>query len=227
MQPYFLPYIGYLQLLKAVDKFVVYDDVNFIMRGWINRNNILVNGKPHLFTIPLKDASQNKLIRDVRISADEQWKKKLLKTISQSYQKAPFYSTVFPLVEKITYFETDKISELAVNALIAIKNYLDIPTEIVSSSAVYGNSDLKAQERILDICKREKAERYLNPSGGKELYSKEKFDAHDIALFFIQSKPVIYTQFSNDFVPWLSILDVLMFNEPHTVNDLLDKYELI
>lgn len=227
MQPYFLPYIGYFQLLKAVDKFVVYDDVNFITRGWINRNNILISGKPHLFTIPLTDASQNKLIHEVHVSSDGQWRKKFLKTISQSYQKAPFYSTVFPLIEKITYFEAEKISELAIHALIEIRDYLALTTEIVPTSSVYNNSQLKGPQRILDICKQEGAESYINPSGGKELYSQEQFERENIQLHFIQSQEVIYPQFKHTFVPWLSILDVLMFNDKSDVLDLLDNYELI
>ncbi len=227
MQPYFLPYIGYFQLLKAVDRFVVYDDVHFITRGWINRNNILVSGKAHLFTVPLQDASQNRRINEVSLAPDQQWRRKLLKTISQSYQKAPFYSTVFPLIEKITYFETERISDLAVNALVEIRDYLSIGTEIVPGSAVYKNSHLRGQERILDICKQENAERYVNPSGGMDLYSREKFEEENIALFFIQSKPATYPQFGNEFVPWLSILDVLMFNDQNRIHELLDEYVLI
>lgn len=100
MQPYLFPYIGYFQLLNAVDMFVVFDDVNFIKKGWINRNNILVNRQKYLFTVPLKDASQNKLIKEVQI-ADDGWQEKFLKTVAQSYKKAEFFDEAFALIEKL------------------------------------------------------------------------------------------------------------------------------
>ncbi|GAB3182068.1 WbqC family protein [Telluribacter humicola] len=227
MQPYFLPYIGYYQLIKAVDKFVMYDDVNFINRGWINRNNMLVGGKAHLFTIPLKDASQNKLINEVALADDAQWRKKLLKTIQQSYQKAPCFKGVFPIIENIVNYTTESISELALQGLVQVNTYLGITTEIIPSSTVYANSELKGQDRILDICQKENATRYINPIGGMELYDKRKFEGEGIELYFIKSLPHSYPQFKNDFVPWLSMLDVLMFNEVSTVHELLTAYELI
>jgi hypothetical protein len=226
MQPYIFPYIGYFQLINAVDKFIIYDDVNFINKGWINRNRILVSGQPHLFTIPLKNASQNKLINEVELLQSEPWQKKLLKTIQQSYQKAPNYRTVFPLIEEIVNFPANSISELAIFGLGRICDYLEITTEIVPSSTIYDNSSLKAQDRILNICEQEKASHYINPIGGMELYSKEKFQEAGIKLNFIRSTDVSYTQFKNAFVPWLSIIDILMFNDLENINDLLQEYEL-
>lgn len=226
MQPYLLPYIGYFQLIKAADKFVVYDDVNFINKGWINRNNILVSGKAHLFTVPLTNASQNKLILEVEISK-EPWQKKLLRTLQQSYQKAPFYPTVFPILENIINYKTQNISELAVFSITEIARYLSIDTDIILSSKIYENEYLKSQERILDICKKEGATTYINPIGGMELYDKELFKNSGIDLFFIKSQSVEYPQFQNNFVPWLSIIDVLMHNSPSDAQDFLDSYELI
>ncbi|GAB2773487.1 WbqC family protein [Rhabdobacter roseus] len=227
MQPYFLPYLGYFQLIKAVDKFVIYDDVNFINRGWINRNNLLVGGQAHLFTVPLKEASQNKLIREIELAEGDAWRKKLLKTIQQAYQKAPNYSTVFPILEEIVHFNAQSIAELAVYALQKINFHLGISTEIISSSTYYQNSSLKAQERILDICRQEGAQTYINPIGGMELYNKSTFDEQKIQLYFIKSTLTPYPQFKNAFVPWLSIVDVLMFNERAAIHQLLTAYELI
>lgn len=227
MQPYIFPYIGYFQLIKAVDKFVIYDDVNFINKGWINRNRILVGGKEHLFTIPLKDASQNKLIFEVELSESEPWRKKMLKTIQQSYQKAPNYSTVFPIVEEVVNFDAPTICELSVHSLKRICSYLSIGTEIVSTSRLYSNTDLKAQERILDICKKENAQHYINPVGGMELYERSKFSTQGVLLNFIKSTASSYPQFKNAFVPWLSIIDILMFNDLESINTLLEEYELI
>jgi len=227
MQPYFLPYIGYFQLLNAVDKFVLYDDVNFINRGWINRNNMLIGGKSHLFTLPLANASQNRLIYDVQLVEDVSGRKKLLKTIQQAYQKAPYFQAVFPLLEEIVYLDTQNIAELIYKSLLKLAEYLEIRTEIVRSSRVYGNSDLKGQDRILDICKKEGATQYINPIGGQELYDKSQFEQKGIRLNFIKSLLRPYPQFKNAFVPWLSILDVLMFNDMDRTRELLQDFELV
>ncbi len=227
MQPYFMPYLGYYKLLNAADKFVIYDDVNFINRGWINRNNILVNGKEHLFTIPLQDASQNKLINEVNLSPDVVWRKKLLKTIAQSYRKAPYYEDVFPLLENIINDPAEDIAAYCGQSLTKTANYLEIKTEIVSSSRQYGNAALKAQERILDICKQEEATHYINPINGQELYDKSFFEEKGVTLSFIMAKSQPYPQFKNEFVPWLSVIDVLMFNSVPEIHDLLQAYDLI
>lgn len=227
MQPYIFPYIGYFQLINAVDKIVIYDDVNFINRGWINRNRILVNGKDSLFTIPLKDASQNKLINEIDVNWDPAWKNKFLKTIEQSYKKAPFYQEGLEIIEKTLNIEDLNTSNVIFNNLNVICEYLDITTELIPSSAIYQNTDLKAQERILDICLQEKANHYINPIGGLELYDKSYFESKGLKLNFIKSKPVVYKQFKNDFVPWLSMIDVLMFNSKETIQGFLNEYELV
>lgn len=227
MQPYFLPYIGYLQLMNAVDKFVLYDDVNYINKGWINRNRLLVNGKEYLFTVPLKEASQNKLINEIELGNDPQWRGKLLKTIEQAYKKAPYYPTVLGIIEKILNLEAQTISQLIAGSLEILKQYLAIPTELVLSSTIYQNGHLKAQARILDICLQEKASQYINPIGGVELYDKAIFAKNGIQLNFIKSKPVEYQQFKNDFVPWLSVIDLMMFNDVPTIQGFLGEFELV
>jgi hypothetical protein len=227
MQPYIFPYIGYFQLLNAVDKFIIYDDVNFINKGWINRNNILVGGKAHLFTVPLKDASQNKLINEVHLLANDPWTKKLLKTIQQSYQKAPYYQKAFVLIEEIVNLKTETIGELNRYALKRVAEEMGIATEIVSSSTIYDNKNLKGPERILDICKKEHADHYINPIGGMELYDRVRFDEQGIKLNFIKSISKPYPQFKNAFVPWLSIIDILMFNSKEEIAVQLEAYELI
>lgn len=227
MQPYLFPYIGYFQLIKAVDKFVIYDDVNYINRGWINRNRILVGGEAFQFTVPLKDASQNKLINEIEITSDASWKKKLLKTIQQSYQKAPQFQNVYQLIQEIITPEHKTIAALNLVALLKICEFIKLDTEIVSSSTIYQNSDLKASERILDICLQEKANGYINAIGGMELYDKEKFEKLGVKLNFIKSLPISYRQIKNAFIPWLSMIDILMFNDYKDINSFLDQYELI
>lgn len=227
MQPYFLPYIGYLQLMNAVDKFVLYDDVNYINKGWINRNRMLVNGQEYLFTIPLKDASQNKLINEIYLSDDPKWRGKLLKTFEQAYKKAPFYLTSFAVTEKIINLDAEKVSDWIAGSFGILIDYLGIQTEIVPSSSSYENTHLKGQERILNICQQEKADHYINPIGGTDLYDKSNFEQVGILLNFLKSKPLVYSQFKNEFVPWLSIVDIMMFNDVPAIQGYLNEYELI
>lgn len=227
MQPYFLPYIGYFQLIGAVDKFVLYDDVHFINRGFVNRNNLLAGGKAGMFTIPLKEASQNKRIREIQVLPDPAWRKKMLKTVQQSYQKAKMFDTVYPLLTGMLEYEPESIADLCHFSIREISDYLQLTTTIVPSSTVYENVMLKSQERILDICKQEHATVYINPSGGMALYDKGVFAGQGIELCFIETGFGEYTQFKNQFVPALSVLDVLMFNTVAEVKILLQEYRLV
>jgi hypothetical protein len=227
MQPYFLPYIGYFQLIKAVDVFVVYDDVNYINKGWINRNYLLGGNPKQVFTIPLNKASQNKLINEIDLFEFEKFKKNFLKTIELSYKKSPHYNSVKLLLASILSFDGLNLSSFIKNSIEIITTYLNISTTIIPSSSVYQNKDLKAQDRIIDICLKEKATNYINPIGGVDLYSAEKFTNQGISLNFIKTEEIKYMQINNDFVPYLSILDVLMFNSKEETIKLLNKYTLV
>jgi hypothetical protein len=227
MQPYLFPYIGYFQLIGAVDKFVLYDDVSYINRGWINRNNILMNGKAALFTVPLKDASQNRNIRDIELAAETRWREKLMKSLEMNYKKAPYFDQAYPLLSGILHEPVYLIRDLVAASLRAILAYLEIVTDVVDSSVQYNNDHLRAQDRILDICLQEGAGVYINPIGGTALYNREHFADAGVTLQFLRPKPVRYPQFSGEFVSWLSIIDVLMFNSPSETRDLLKQYELL
>lgn len=227
MQPYFLPYIGYFQLMAAVDKFVVLDDVNYINRGWINRNRLLLNGVAHTFTVPLRGASQNKLICEIELDDDQGWRVKLLRTIRQAYGKAPCYIQVSALLESLINYPSTRLDEFLLNSLREIVHYLSLEVEIVSSSRIYKNAHLKGEERILDICRQEQANIYINPVGGVDLYDRASFSKQDLSLYFLRSRPISYSQGKGEHVPWLSILDVLMFNEPSAVRRLLAEKDLV
>ncbi len=229
MQPYIFPYIGYFQMIKAVDKFVFYDDVNFIKKGWINRNRILVNGDDFLFTVPLTKISQNNLINESKVNKEtyQDWKAKFFQTLNTNYKKAPFYQETFPLIQKILHSNYQTISELAIKSVTEIADYLDIQTDFIVSSEKYSNKGMERQERLIDICKQEKSTHYINALGGQELYQKEDFLIDGIKLNFIKILQIEYKQFNNEFVPWLSIIDVLMFNSKQEVKEMLNKYELI
>lgn len=227
MQPYLFPYIGYFQLMNATDIFVIYDDVNYINKGWINRNQILINGKATKFTIPLKGASQNKKIDEISLSDDKKWKIKFLKTVEQSYKKAPEFDDTYGLIKSIIEYEENNLSAFIENSLRQLRDYMSIKTSLVPTSSIYQNSELSGQDRILDICKKEGADVYINAINGKSLYSQSKFDSFNINLNFISSKNIKYSQYSEDFVSNLSIIDVLMFNDRKDVSKLLNEYTLI
>jgi hypothetical protein len=229
MQPYLFPYIGYFQLINAVDKFVFYDDVNFIKRGWINRNRILVNNNDYMFTVPLNKISQNYTIGETNINLErfESWSDKFHQTVRQNYKKAPYFNEVSELINKVLNTKCTSISELAIASIVVVSKYLELKTVFYSSSNRFKNKDLERQDRLLDICKKENAKHYINALGGEELYNKESFKAKGIELSFIKTLPIEYKQFSNEFIPWLSIIDVLMFNSVENIKVMLDKYELI
>ena len=227
MQPYFFPYIGYFQLINAVDKFVFYDDVNYIKGGWINRNNILLNGKKKYFTLNLKESSSFKRINQIFIVSRTE---KLIKTINQSYSKAPYFKQVFPIIEEIilNINNSSFISEIAAISVIKTSEYLGLkPIFEISSDKYYETKSLEKSERLIKICKLNNTDTYINAVGGKELYKKESFINDKIDLFFLQSKITEYEQFGNDFIPYLSIIDVMMFNSPEVIHKMLNNYELI
>lgn len=228
MQPYFLPYLGYFQLLAGVDKFVVYDDVNFINRGWVNRNRMLLNNVPHTFTVPLQQASQNKKICDLELVAESAWRVRLLNTIGQTYRKAPHYADVYPLVENVVLFETSHLDAFLLNSIKQIANYLGIRAVLVESSRKYANDHLKGQDRILDICAQERAEMYVNPPGGADLYHRQAFDERGVKLSFLRPYPIVYSQFNAGmFIENLSIMDVLMFNSADRVRSFLSQADFV
>lgn len=227
MQPYFFPYIGYFQLINAVDTFVIYDDVNFITKGWVNRNSILSNGERLLLTLPLEKSSQNKLINEIDIVNDTKWKAKTLKTIVNTYSKAPYFNEIKLLIEKLIENAEGNLAEYNFYTLKAISEFLEIKTQFVFSSKEYQNKDLKAQDRILDICKTANCKNYINPIGGVELYDKNLFLDNGITLNFLQTNKIEYKQLKNEFVPWLSIIDVLMFNSKEEIKKMLTEYTLV
>ena len=227
MQPYFFPYLGYWQLMNIVDKFVIYDDVNYIKRGWINRNRILVEGKPFYIHVPVVKASQNKIINEMEVFVDSSLRKKELKTIELAYKKAPFFDSVYPLIKDIINTEQNRLSEYLIKSLHVIARYLQIETEFLISSQIRKNNNLKAQDKIIDICRVLEADEYYNAIGGLDLYSGKMFNENGIQLFFVNMNEISYKQYNNSFVPNLSILDIMMFNSVEEIHKMLKEYTLV
>lgn len=224
MQPYFFPYLGYFQLIHAVDAFVIYDDVNYIKGGWVNRNYVLGQSDKQRVTLSLQNASQNRLINQILLAGNSST---LLKTIRQNYAKAPNFAEVFPLVEDILCQPECNLARFLNTALRRICSYFGLqPTWYVSSELDKDNS-LRGEEKILAICKVLGASHYINLPGGKDLYHANVFAEMRVSLSFIEPKPVLYRQFDGTFIPNLSIIDVMMFNDSEQCSHLLRGYGLV
>ncbi len=227
MQPYFMPYIGYWQLLNAVDKYVVYDDVNFIKGGWINRNRILVEGQAKYFNIPMLGASSFKLINEIGVNHDTHLKNKNLRVLEAAYKKAPFFDAVYPIMESILSYQGDNLADFVTNSIKDVCKYLDITTTILLSSGLKKDNQLKAQAKVLSICNLLGADEYYNAIGGRSLYSFSEFAENGIKLRFLNPMLAPYKQFNNEFQPGLSIIDVMMFNSVQEIQNYLSDFQLI
>lgn len=226
MQPYFFPYLGYFQLISAVDTFVIYDNIQYTKKGFINRNKYLSNGTGKSMTVSIqKDSDYLDIVQ--REISQEFDKKKLLKQLEVSYQKAPFFQEVWALIQNIILCEQSNLFEYIYHSISALGDFLDIKTDFIVSSTVCIDHSLKSQEKVLAICKAQKAETYINAIGGQSLYDYESFAKENISLQFIQMNEISYPQFSGDFVSHLSIIDVLMFNGKEKTKELLQEYSLI
>jgi len=224
MQPYLFPYLGYYQLVSAVDKFVFYDDVTFIKGGYINRNNILSNGKAQRFTIPVPGMSSNTLINQLNFDGNV---KKTLKTIAQSYKKAPYFEHVFPLIEVVLNDENRRVDHICAKSISVVFEYLDINKDFHFSSELEYNRDLSAADKLIAMASLLKSNDYINSPGGKSLYNKEYFAEKKICLSFIEIEKYEYSQNTDEFIPHLSIIDILMWNNKEQVVELLTKYKLV
>ena len=227
MQPYLFPYIGYFQLINAVDTFVIYDNIEYTKKGWINRNRILSNTEAAYITLPLKKHSDFALIQEIQL-ADNHEKKmiKILNKIEDSYRKAPYFTKVFPILKTILLNKELNLFKYLRFSLGAILSYLEIDTKIIVSSQIDIDHNLKAQEKVLTICEKLQAKIYINPIGGLNLYSKKDFSDKIIELSFLQSDEIVYNQFVDDFISSLSIIDVMMFNSKYKIKKYLNNYTL-
>ena len=229
MQPYIFPYIGYFHLINSVDEFVIYDNIQYTKKGWINRNRILSNGEDTILTFPLKKDSDYLDVKD-RILADvwDKEKIKLLNKIQISYKNSPEYNLVYPIIEECILHQETNLFKFILNSLIILNSYLEIKTQIITSSDIDIDHSLKSLDKVIAICKNLKATTYVNAIGGQELYDVKDFKDKDIKLKFIKSNPLVYKQYKNAFIPWLSILDVLFFNnKKDIINYLNNEYSLV
>lgn len=224
MQPYLFPYIGYFQLIYAADLFLIYDDVAYIKQGYINRNSILTQNGATRFTVPVPGASSNKLISDLKFSENVG---KVLKTIEQSYSKAPYFQNVFPMIQEILEFEDRRIASVCQKSYESIFSYLGIRKEFKKTSELTYDRSASAQERLITLCRHFGADCYINSPGGRKLYAKSDFSEKGVTLKFINPLPADYSQENSDSVSNLSIIDMLMNCPAKKVGSFLRHYELV
>jgi hypothetical protein len=227
MQPYFFPYIGYFHLIAASDVFVLHDDVQYIKGGWVNRNRILLNGESRMITFPVKRGSYDLPIIAKSYVDDQQARKGIINLIKQAYAKAPCYWQVFPMLDKLMMFEDSNVARFNENLIRHIAEFMGLGCKIINSSDIEKNNDLAGEPRVLEICERLGATDYTNPIGGTELYHQEAFQSCGITLRFLEAQNESYEQRGDKWVPFLSIIDVLMFNTAEEMRQLLTKYRLL
>lgn len=227
MQPYFFPYIGYFQLIGAVDLFIVYDNIKYTKKGWINRNRILQAGKDVMFSLPLRKDPDSLDVRDRALAADFS-RDKLANQLRGAYSRAPKFPEVFPMIECAIRHEDTNLFSYLHHALIRTCEHLELATPIRVSSTIDIDHSLKNQDKVIALAKSVGATNYVNPIGGLDLYDRETFRANGLKLQFVRSNLFEYQQFNDPFVPWLSIIDVLMFNSLTATRDCIsNNYELI
>lgn len=224
-QPYFIPYLAYWQLIDTADIFLIADDYAFMKQGWINRNRILINGKPTFFRLEVNNQSSFRNINETELLPIDV--KNKMKTIYMAYHKAPFYIEGEQLMESILSYPELNISKFLAHSIFLICDYLGITTPIRFTSDIPGNNSLHLEQRIYDFCEAFGADTYVNAIGGQELYRYDEFTQHGIKLKFISSCHPAYKQFGDSFVGQLSILDSIMFNSKEKLQWMLKQYTFI
>jgi hypothetical protein len=229
MQPYFFPYIGYWQLIHTVDCFVLFDDVQYMRHGWVNRNRILKPGGGWQYImVPLKKHAMKELIKNVQAHPDKKWKELIIKQLAHYKKKAPYFEETKEMVSEILFRNNEQgIVSINFFTIKKLSTYLDIEKKIIISSEKnfdYSNID-NAGEWALRIAEQLGANDYINPVAGAKLFDREKFALSNINLSFLKSQDITYSQ-AGDFEPSLSIIDVLMFNGIEGTKNLLRKYSI-
>ena len=221
MQPYFFPYLGYFQLMAACDIFALYDDAQYIKGGFVNRNRIHPAGGNSWFTLPVKTAS-HKLAINQRHYEDYGKTGPQLSRLENCYGRAPHYDKVMALIDGVLRHPDRNVAKLNAFLLEEICTYLGWNRKFVDSSSIDCSPHHRGQDKVIALCKKLGADRYINAPGGRSLYDAAAFRAHGLELSFLEPSCPPYRQFGGDFIPNLSIIDVLMFNEADAVRAMIE-----
>ena len=231
MQPYFMPYIGYISLIKHTDRFILFDTVQFIRHGWIERNRMLKQNEGWQYIqVPLiKQDGRDTLIKDIKINNKEDWKRKILAQIQHYKKVAPYYRRVVALLEDIFANDFEDITTLNKVSLECICKFLGFERNLEIFSQMH--LDIEAanapDEWALNICKAiAGATEYINPIGGLSFFDRNKYENAGIKISFQRMEITEYFQKRDVFESGLSILDVMMWNDVDEINRMLDKYVL-
>lgn len=223
MQPYFFPYVGTYQLAQAVDEFVFFDDVNFIKKGYIHRNAVLLDGQAHPFTVPVQDASQNRPICDHHYTGDWQ---PFLNLLHRAYRRAPCFDAGYALVEAVAKHGDDNVARKNALSFVRVFEYLGLEKTWSVASAHALPTEIRGPRRILALCRALGATAYVNASGGRTLYEAGDFEREGVDLRFLASQTDAYPQLGHAFVPNLSMIDLLMHLRPAEVTARLMQFRL-
>jgi hypothetical protein len=226
MQPYFLPYLGYFQLIAASDCFVVYDNVQFIKNGWIERNRYLLEGEAKWFGVPLAKGSHSQMIMERQVSAHFDMAS-LINKLAFAYRKAPHVERTLTWLEALLKLPAQNIAELNELALRSCCSLLKLNTPIIRASEWAPSSHSRGQDRVIEVIKSVGGTSYLNPAAGGSLYEADDFAQAGYALELLKPSLPVYAQHNKPFVPALSILDALMFNEVETVSAWVRQGEIL
>ena len=231
MQPYFLPYLGYFSLIKHTKRYILFDSVQFIKHGWIERNRIL---KPQsgwqYISVPLTKHSSDTKIKDIVIKNTTDWRNKIFSQLEHYKRRAPFYQDTIDTLKNALDIDTESIVELNEHVLKVICAYIGIEfNENIFSEMNLPIEEINTpDEWALNICKSlGNVDEYWNPEGGLEFFDREKYEKAGININFIKMNLTRYPQRRPEFEAGLSIVDVMMFNEPSKINKMLDDYELL
>ncbi|ULC60556.1 WbqC family protein [Flaviramulus sp. BrNp1-15] len=229
MQPYFFPYLGYFSLIDATDFWVVFDEVQFIRHGWVERNRVQnSDGGWQYIKVPLVKAPRQNLIKDTFIRFNENWESKILAQLTCYKKKAPYYNQVINLLEKIFEKKNKDITSLNILVLKKVCEYIgmEFNYDVFSQTEMDFSSTIKKPgDWALQISKYYEASTYVNPYGGIDIFDRENFQKEGIGIKFLKNNLDIYNQRNKKFEPGLSIIDVLMFNSPKETKKLIESYK--
>lgn len=216
MQPYFFPYIGYWQLMEKVDQWIIFDDIQFINKGWINRNRILhpnIEKDWQYITLPLAKKNQKDKICEISIDNQKNWFDEMLGKMSHYAKKTSYYNSTVDLFKQCVDEDGIYLSDLLIKTIHVIAKVLNIKAKIRVQSEMKLN--LKEVDHpgqwALRICEIIGAKEYINPISGQKLFNKDEYRSSGIELRFFQTEEHVYNQKRNKFVPKLSIIDSLMW----------------
>jgi len=230
MQPYFLPYLGYFSLIKAVDKWIVMDEVQMIQYGWVHRNRVLKqDGGFYYIRVPLVKHSHTTLIKDIRINNETDWKQKIIDQLGHYKRKAPFYRNTIGLLKSAFEKSFESLTQQNVHLLEKVCEYLEIDFSytIQSDLKVDASTISESDDSAKCICHTLGYQHCVNPIGGRDLYCTEEYEQEGIDLCFLKNNLPPYEQKNGSFVKSLSIVDVMMFNSPEEINKMLDSVKVI